>query len=137
MFLLITRGSEPYCQYEGSCFDYRYPIFSFGGKICGTEIFYNWMTKKTHTLNIRAILWSIYENSKRTVKSLCTWGEFENPEQNSENLCCTVRKVSEQQQLRVEVSQNMLDSTNSGHDFMSTIITGDESWVYGYDPETK
>ncbi|XP_075558608.1 protein GVQW3-like [Dermacentor variabilis] len=43
----------------------------------------------------------------------------------------------EQKQLRVEVSQDMLDSTNSDPDFMNTIITGDESWVYGYDPETK
>src|SRR5215469_6723562 len=31
----------------------------------------------------------------------------------------------------------MLDSTISDPDFLNTIITGDESWVYGYDPETK
>ncbi|UYV69968.1 hypothetical protein LAZ67_7001342 [Cordylochernes scorpioides] len=31
----------------------------------------------------------------------------------------------------------MLDSPNSDPDFMNTIITGDESWVYGYNPETK
>ncbi|CAN8026794.1 unnamed protein product, partial [Ixodes persulcatus] len=43
----------------------------------------------------------------------------------------------EQTQLGVEVSQDMLDSTNSDPDFMDTIITGDESWVYGCDPETK
>ncbi|KAK8772901.1 hypothetical protein V5799_012566 [Amblyomma americanum] len=43
----------------------------------------------------------------------------------------------ELKQLRVEVSQDMLDSTNSDPDFMNTIITGDESWVYVYDPETK
>ncbi|XP_040357135.2 protein GVQW3-like [Ixodes scapularis] len=43
----------------------------------------------------------------------------------------------EQKQLRVEVSQDMLDSTNSDPDFMNTIITGGESWVYGYEPETK
>ncbi|XP_049522073.1 protein GVQW3-like [Dermacentor silvarum] len=43
----------------------------------------------------------------------------------------------EQKQLCVEVSQDMLDSTNSDPDFMNTIITGDESWVYRYDPETK
>ena len=29
----------------------------------------------------------------------------------------------------------MLDSTNSDPEFMNTIITGDESWVWGYDPE--
>ncbi|XP_077516560.1 protein GVQW3-like [Amblyomma americanum] len=43
----------------------------------------------------------------------------------------------EQKQLCVEVSQYMLDSTNSDPDFMNTIITGDKSWVYRYDPETK
>ncbi|XP_037567473.1 protein GVQW3-like [Dermacentor silvarum] len=43
----------------------------------------------------------------------------------------------EQNQLRVEVSQDMLDSPNSDPDFMNTIITGDESWMYRYDPETK
>lgn len=40
-------------------------------------------------------------------------------------------------QLRVQVSQDMLDSTSSDPDFMNTIITGDESLVNGYDPETK
>ena len=32
--------------------------------------------------------------------------------------------------------QHMLDYTNSDSDFMNTIITGDVSWIYGYDPET-
>ncbi|XP_040066361.1 uncharacterized protein LOC120840002 [Ixodes scapularis] len=35
----------------------------------------------------------------------------------------------EQKQLLVEVSQDMLDSTNSDPNFMKTIITGDESWM--------
>ena len=30
----------------------------------------------------------------------------------------------------------MLDFTNSDPDFMDTIITDDEFWVYGYDPES-
>ena len=42
-----------------------------------------------------------------------------------------------QKQFRVEVSQDMLDSTNNDPDFINAIITGDESWVYGYGPETK
>jgi hypothetical protein len=29
----------------------------------------------------------------------------------------------------------MLDSTNIDPDFLNTIITADESWVNGYDPE--
>ncbi|XP_075738867.1 protein GVQW3-like [Rhipicephalus microplus] len=42
----------------------------------------------------------------------------------------------EQKQLRVEVSQDMPYFTSSDPNFMNTIITGDESWVYGYEPET-
>ena len=43
----------------------------------------------------------------------------------------------EQKQLRLEVSQDMLDYTNSDPEFLDIVTTGDESWVYGYDPETK
>jgi hypothetical protein len=45
--------------------------------------------------------------------------------------------MMEQKQLRVEVSQDILDSKNCDPGFMNTIITGDESWVYGDNPETK
>ena len=43
----------------------------------------------------------------------------------------------EQQQLRLEVSQNMLDYANSDPEYMNFVTTGNESWVYGYDLETK
>jgi hypothetical protein len=43
----------------------------------------------------------------------------------------------EQQQLRLEVTQDMLERTNGDPEFLKTVITGDETWVYGYDPETK
>lgn len=31
----------------------------------------------------------------------------------------------------------MLDNANSDPNFLNTVITGDETWVYRYDPETK
>jgi len=31
----------------------------------------------------------------------------------------------------------MKDQLKNDPDFLSKIITGDESWCYGYDPETK
>ncbi|PNF26463.1 hypothetical protein B7P43_G15372 [Cryptotermes secundus] len=43
----------------------------------------------------------------------------------------------EQQQLRLEVAQDMLECANRDPEFLKTVIIGDESWVYGYDPETK
>ena len=36
-----------------------------------------------------------------------------------------------------EISEDMLDLANHDPEFIKTIITGDETWVYGYDPETK
>ena len=63
----------------------------------------------------------------------------------TEDLC--LRRVSakfipkllteQQKELRKESSQDMLDIANHDPQFMETIITGDETGVYGYDPETK
>jgi AraC-like DNA-binding protein len=43
----------------------------------------------------------------------------------------------EQQQLRLEVARDMLKRANRDPEFLKTMITGDDRWVYGYDPETK
>ena len=45
--------------------------------------------------------------------------------------------TSDQQAHRVQVCQDLLDHTENDKEFLSKIITGDESWVYGYDVETK
>ncbi|XP_064111493.1 protein GVQW3-like [Macrobrachium nipponense] len=45
--------------------------------------------------------------------------------------------VEQQKQLCLEIAQDLLDCANSDSDFMKTIITGDETWVYGYNPKTK
>jgi len=43
----------------------------------------------------------------------------------------------EQKEWRLSVATNMLQEAESEENFMGQIITGDETWVYGYDPETK
>ena len=45
--------------------------------------------------------------------------------------------TAEQKQRRVDISQDMLQSVDNDDNFLTSIITEDESWVYGYDPETK
>jgi hypothetical protein len=45
--------------------------------------------------------------------------------------------LPEQQQLHLEVLQDMLECTNRDPEFLKTVITDNESWVYGYDPGTK
>jgi len=43
----------------------------------------------------------------------------------------------EQKDIRVLVSGELLDRVTSEPDFLQRVITGDETWVFEYDPTTK
>ena len=43
----------------------------------------------------------------------------------------------EQKQHRMDIAQEMLTTFNNDPDLLKRVITTDESWVYGYDIETK
>ena len=43
----------------------------------------------------------------------------------------------EQKQRRMDIAHEMLTTFNDNPDLLKKIITGDESWVYGYNIETK
>ena len=45
--------------------------------------------------------------------------------------------TADQQQQRVNVCTELRQLASNDESFLSRVITGDESWVYGYDPETK
>jgi hypothetical protein len=45
--------------------------------------------------------------------------------------------TDEQKQKRLQVTQELFDRANTDKNFLKNIITGDETWVYGYDVETK
>ena len=45
--------------------------------------------------------------------------------------------MEQQKELRKEISEDMLDLANHDPEFIKTIITGDETWVYVNNPETK
>ena len=45
--------------------------------------------------------------------------------------------LMEKKELCVEIAQSILDCAKNDLEFTKTIITGDETWVYGYDPESK
>jgi len=42
-----------------------------------------------------------------------------------------------QKETRIAVARDLLQCVDQDANFMKTIITSDESWVCGYDPETK
>ena len=43
----------------------------------------------------------------------------------------------EQKQHRLQVDQEMINRSENDPDLLNRVIAGDESWVYGYDPETN
>ena len=45
--------------------------------------------------------------------------------------------TAEQKEWRLSVATNMPQEAESDEKFIGKIITGDETWVYGYEPETK
>ena len=45
--------------------------------------------------------------------------------------------TDDQKENRVEISQELLANANDNKNFLKNIITGDETWVYEYDVETK
>jgi hypothetical protein len=59
------------------------------------------------------------------------------------NMCHTAAKflsrllTNDQKQRHVNVCLELPEKANEDPTFISRIIMGDESWIYGYDPETK
>jgi histone-lysine N-methyltransferase SETMAR len=45
--------------------------------------------------------------------------------------------TDDQKQHRLEVCMELKEHVRNDPDFLSKVVTGDESWIYGYDPETK
>jgi len=45
--------------------------------------------------------------------------------------------TGDQKQQRVNVCTELRQLTSNDETFLFRVITGDKSWVYGYDPETK
>lgn len=45
--------------------------------------------------------------------------------------------TNDQKEMDVNISQELLDRANVDSSFLKNIITGDETWVYGYDVKTK
>ena len=43
----------------------------------------------------------------------------------------------DQKNRRMSIAQELLNDVNDDPDLLKRVITGDESWVYGYDIETK
>ena len=52
-----------------------------------------------------------------------------------QNSCCLL--TNDHKENGVNINQELLANANGNENFLKNVITGDETWVYGYDVETK
>ena len=45
--------------------------------------------------------------------------------------------TDDQKKLQLDIAQDILDQLEDNASFLDNVVTGDESWVFQYDPETK
>ena len=45
--------------------------------------------------------------------------------------------TEQHKELHLKIAEDMLDCANNDLEFTKTITTGDDTWVYGYNPESK
>jgi hypothetical protein len=103
-------------------------------------------TSKT-TENIEKIRELIHEERRRTTHELgdtagISHGVCQILTENLTMHHIAVKSVprlltNDQKQRRVNLCLQLQQKANEDTTFISRIITGDESWIYGYDPETK
>lgn len=104
-------------------------------------------TSRTHE-NVERVRLAIHENRRLTVRELeedlniskSSVSEILNEDLNMRRVAAKfVPKLlsQDQKEFRTEISRDLLQNANENPNFLKTVITGDESWVYGYDPETK
>jgi hypothetical protein len=100
------------------------------------------------TENFEKIRTLIHEGRRRTIHELAdtVWiSDVVFQETLMENL--NMRRIAakfvprlltnDQKQGRENICLELREKTNEGPTFICGIITGDESWIYGYDPKTK
>jgi len=92
--------------------------------------------------NIAKVRKAILADRRQTIHNVCeiVGRSYRTIQRNMR--CITVRYVrrllsEDQKTLHVSVCRELKQQARDDPNFISIIITGDETWVYEYDPETK
>lgn len=98
--------------------------------------------------NVEKINILIREDRRRTIDQLCemsglSWSSIQRILSEDLNMRRIAAKfvprllTDDQRERRLQASLELRNQLNEDPDFFHKVITGDESWCYGYDPETK
>ena len=95
--------------------------------------------------NAETIRWLVHEDRWITIKEIAaivnvSYGTVQTILTRDMNMHCIAAKfvprllTPEQKEHRVEICEELCQRALDDPSFTSRVITGDESWVYGYDP---
>jgi len=107
-----------------------------------------WTSTSSTPKNVETFRQLVHEDRRRTIKDIATivnvsYGTVQTILTCDLNMHRIAAKfvprllTPEQKEHRVAICQELCQCAVDDPTFMSRVITGDESWVYGYDPETK
>jgi hypothetical protein len=102
----------------------------------------------TTPVNIAKVREAILADRRRTIHDVCeivgvSYGTVQSILSDDLNMRRIAVKFvprllsNDQKEHRIAVCGELRDQARDDPNFISKVITGDESWVYGYDPETK
>jgi len=97
--------------------------------------------------NTETIQQPVHEDRRRTIKDIATINVSYRTVQTILTCDLNMHRIAakfvprlltpEQKEHRVAICQELRQRAVDDPSYMSRVITGDESWVYGYDPKTK
>jgi hypothetical protein len=91
------------------------------------------LVRNDRRLSIRIVAFELTVD-KETVRQILT----ENLKMKKVCAKMVPKNLSEDQKLnREEMCQNVLEKTEEDPDFLNSVVTCDETWLFQYDPETK
>ena len=125
-----------------------YKCFKDGWTSVDNDEHSGWPSTSTTPENIAKVCEAILADCRQTIHYVCeivglSYGTAEcNLADNLNMKHISARFVprllsNNQKALRVSVCRELKQQTRDDPNFISNVIIGDETWVYGYDPETK
>jgi hypothetical protein len=146
-FEMLRRGYENGAMCRATCFAW-YTRFKRGRTSLEDDKISGRTSKSSGPKNMETIRWLAHVDQRRTIKGIAAIVNVSyRTVQTILTFVLNIHRVAEtfvprlltpeQKEHRVAICLEIRQRAVDEQSFMSRIITGDENWVYGYEPETK
>jgi hypothetical protein len=147
MWKMLQQAFGDECMSRTQCFEW-YSRFKTGRTSIDEDPRSGQTSMSTDDAHINAIHDLILQNCRLTIREIAedvgiSFGSCQAILTEKLNMHRVAAKfvpcvfAEDQKANRVNISQELLDRVSVDENFLKTIITGDRTWVYGYDVKTK